>query len=47
MTDDYTGVYVTATKPVAVFGGHECAQVPVGTKFCDHIYEQVCLNKHP
>ncbi|KAK2165439.1 hypothetical protein LSH36_50g04046 [Paralvinella palmiformis] len=41
MTEDYTGVHVRASGPVAVFGGHECAQVPEKKMFCDHIAEQV------
>lgn len=36
-----TGSFVSADKPVAVFGGHECAQVPVGTAFCDTLIEQM------
>ncbi len=35
-----TGSFVNADKPVAVFSGHECAQVPVGTGFCDTLLEQ-------
>lgn len=36
-----TGSFVNADKPVAVFGGHECAQVPAGTTFCDTLIEQM------
>jgi hypothetical protein len=36
-----TGSFVSANRPVAVFGGHECAQVPVGTTFCDTLVEQM------
>ncbi|HMW16190.1 MAG TPA: IgGFc-binding protein [Pseudomonadales bacterium] len=36
-----TGSLVSADKPVAVFGGHSCAQVPVGTAFCDNLLEQM------
>ena len=28
-------------KPVAVFAGNQCAQVPIGTAFCDHLVEQI------
>lgn len=36
-----TGSFVSSDKPVAVFGGHECAQVPVGTAYCDNLLEQM------
>jgi len=36
-----TGSFVSANNPVAVFSGHECAQVPVGTTFCDTLLEQM------
>lgn len=35
-----TGSFVSADKNVAVFSGHQCAQVPVGTTFCDTLLEQ-------
>ncbi len=35
-----TGSFVVADKNVAVFGGHECAQVPVGVVACDNLVEQ-------
>lgn len=40
-TTNLTGSLVSTSKPVAVFGGHECAQVPVGTTFCDTLVEQM------
>lgn len=40
-TTNLTGSFVDADKPVAVFGGHSCAQVPVGTSFCDTLIEQM------
>lgn len=36
-----TGSQVVADKPVAVFGGHECAQVPSGITACDTLLEQM------
>ena len=36
-----TGSFVSSDKAVAVFGGHECAQVPAGTAFCDNLLEQM------
>jgi len=38
---DFTGVEVTTDKPVAVFSGHVCANVPVGDTACDHLVEQM------
>lgn len=39
-TVDLTGSTISADKAVAVFSGHECAQVPVGTTYCDTLLEQ-------
>lgn len=36
-----TGSFVSTNNPVAVFSGHHCAQVPVGTTFCDTLLEQM------
>ncbi|MFZ6181845.1 IgGFc-binding protein [Nannocystis pusilla] len=38
---DETGAIVTADKPVQVFGGHECTQVPIGITACDHLEESM------
>jgi hypothetical protein len=38
---DLSGSVVTANKPIAVFGGHGCANIPVGDVYCDHIVEQM------
>src|SRR6218665_1928137 len=38
---DYTGVYVASSKPIAVFSGHSCANVPYYHNYCDYIVEQV------
>ena len=35
-----SGSEVIADKPVAVFQGHECANIPSGVAACDHLYEQ-------
>lgn len=38
---DLTGSVVTASAPVAVFGGHQCTQMPCGSVACDHLEEQL------
>jgi len=38
---DYTGFIVSADKPLAVYGGCDCVNIPDYTNYCDHIMEQV------
>lgn len=38
---DMTGTVVIADKPVAVFGGHRCAEVPSNMGYCDYLVEQI------
>ena len=38
---DPTGTVIRSTQPIAVFSGHQCAQVPFGVTACDHLVEQV------
>jgi hypothetical protein len=38
---DMTGTLVTSDKPVAVFAGHRCADVPSGVGYCDYLVEQL------
>lgn len=36
-----TGTRVEADKPVGVFGGNRCANIPAMASFCDHLEQQM------
>jgi len=38
---DMTGSVISADKPVAVFSGHRCAEVPSNVGYCDYLVEQI------
>ena len=38
---DFTGTVVTSDKPVAVFGGHDCTDIPDGSLYCNSLVEQL------
>jgi hypothetical protein len=38
---DVTGTQITSDKAVAVFGGHNCTDVPYNITYCDHIEESL------
>ena len=38
---DLTGTTIKASHPVAVYSGHECANVPRYSSSCDHLVEQI------
>ena len=38
---DLTGTAIKASHPVAVYSGHECANVPYYSSSCDHLVEQI------
>ncbi|MBC7936723.1 MAG: Ig-like domain-containing protein, partial [Rhizobacter sp.] len=38
---DLSGSIISSNKPIAVFGGHQCANIPIGAFACDHIVEQL------
>jgi hypothetical protein len=38
---DLSGTLVTSSKPVAVYGGNQCTDIPLGTVACDHVVEQL------
>ena len=44
--EDLTGSRVFSNEIIAVFGGHQCAQVPLGKPFCDHLVQQVPPRRH-
>lgn len=35
------GTRIASNKPIAVFSGHECANVPADQAACDHVQEQI------
>jgi hypothetical protein len=39
--DDPTGFFVSANKPVAVFSGTTCSNIPSDVGWCDHVEEQL------
>lgn len=38
---DLTGTRIQASKPIAVFSGHQCADVPIRVPFCNYLVEQL------
>jgi hypothetical protein len=38
---DLTGTLITSDKPIAVFGGNRCADIPPGLLYCNHVVEQM------
>jgi len=38
---DLTGTRIVTDKKVNVLGGHECANIPLGTNYCDHVEQQL------
>ena len=39
--NDLTGTIIESDKPISVFVGHECGQVPDTATACDHLVEQI------
>jgi hypothetical protein len=40
-TGDLTGTTITSTQPIGVMGSSQCANIPSGFVFCDHICEML------
>ena len=38
---DLTGTVIRADKPIAVYSGHECGNIPVHISNCSHLIEQI------
>ena len=38
---DLTGTRIIANKPISVFSGHECGNIPLTGNPCDHLIEQI------
>ncbi len=38
---ELTGSRITADKPIGVFGGNRCTNVPLGMSYCDHVEQQI------
>lgn len=39
--NDLTGSTITSDKPIGVMGSHQCANIPAGFTYCDHICEML------
>ena len=40
-TDDLSGTKIVTDRPVSVFSGHECGNVPWNVSYCSHLIEQI------
>lgn len=38
---DFTGTRFQSNNPIVVYGGNECANIPVGTAACDYLVEEM------
>ena len=39
--NDISGTHIIANKPISVFSGHECANIPLTSRPCDMLMEQI------
>ena len=40
-SNDLSGTKIVTNKPVSVFSGHQCADIPVNVAACDYLIEQI------
>ena len=40
-SEDLSGTKIITDKPVSVFSGHECANIPLNAGYCSHLVEQI------
>jgi hypothetical protein len=39
--EELTGSAIESTRPIGLFGGHQCANTPQNTPYCDHAEQQI------
>ena len=39
--EDITGLYLMADRPIVVYSGHQCGNIPIDTRYCDPLLQQV------
>jgi len=44
--EELTGSIVTSNKPITIFGGNACGQIPVGVPACDILFQQIPAFEH-
>ena len=40
-TEDLSGTKIATDKPVSVFSGHQCANIPSNVRYCSYLIEQI------
>ena len=41
LPEDITGLYLKADRPIVMYSGHQCGNVPIDVKYCDPLLQQV------
>ena len=39
--EDITGLYLRADRPIVVYSGHQCGNIPIDARYCDPLLQQV------